>query len=128
MTSSSTARCCRGFLKDPSLIGTVTPAMGGVLGSLALVGVLVGALAAGSVGDILGRRKVMLVAYAWFAVGMGATALVTGTSAFGLLRFLTGIGVGALVGTTGALVAEFAHQARRTCATPSPTRACRWAA
>src|SRR4249920_3053864 len=85
------------FLKDPSLLGPVTPALGGALGSLALVGVLVGALAAGSVGDIIGRRKVMLVAYAWFAIGMGATALVTSTTAFGLLRFLTGIGVGALV-------------------------------
>ena len=31
-----------------------------------------GGPAAGSVGDIVGRRKVMLVAYAWFAVGMGA--------------------------------------------------------
>ena len=59
------------FLKDPSQIGQVTPALGGALGSFALVGVLVGALAAGSVGDIVGRRKVMLVAYAWFAVGMG---------------------------------------------------------
>jgi AAHS family benzoate transporter-like MFS transporter len=101
------------FLKDPNLIGQVSPALGGLLGSLALIGVLVGALAAGSVGDIVGRRKVMLVAYAWFAVGMGATALVTNTSAFGLLRFLTGIGVGALVGTTGALVAEFAPPGKK---------------
>ena len=101
------------FLKDPSQIGQVTPALGGALGSFALVGVLVGALAAGSVGDIVGRRKVMLVAYAWFAVGMGATALVSSTAAFGLLRFLTGIGVGALVGTTGALVAEFAPPGKK---------------
>ena len=101
------------FLKDHSQIGQVTPALGGALGSFALIGVLVGALAAGSVGDIVGRRKVMLVAYAWFAVGMGATALVSSTAAFGLLRFLTGIGVGALVGTTGALVAEFAPPGKK---------------
>jgi AAHS family benzoate transporter-like MFS transporter len=101
------------FLKDPSQIGQVTPALGGALGSFALVGVLVGALLAGSVGDIVGRRKVMLVAYAWFAIGMGATALVSSTGAFGLLRFLTGIGVGALVGTTGALVAEFAPAGKK---------------
>ncbi|GAA4691757.1 aromatic acid/H+ symport family MFS transporter [Pseudonocardia yuanmonensis] len=101
------------FLRDPSQIGAVTPAMGGALGSYALVGVLVGALLAGSVGDIIGRRKVMLTAYAWFSVGMGLTALTTTTSLFGLLRFGTGIGVGALVATTGALVAEFAPKGRK---------------
>ena len=62
------------FLRDPSQIGEVTPALAGALGSYALVGVLVGALLAGSVGDIIGRRKVMLFAYAWFSVGMGVTA------------------------------------------------------
>ncbi|WP_433506661.1 MFS transporter [Pseudonocardia halophobica] len=101
------------FLRDPSQIGAVTPATGGALGSYALVGVLVGALLAGSVGDIIGRRKVMLSAYAWFSVGMGLTAVTTTTTLFGLLRFGTGIGVGALVATTGALVAEFAPKGRK---------------
>lgn len=101
------------FLRDPSQIGAVTPAMGGALGSYALIGVLVGALLAGSVGDIIGRRKVMLTAYAWFSVGMGLTAITTTTTLFGLLRFGTGIGVGALVATTGALVAEFAPKGRK---------------
>ena len=96
------------FLRHPDEIGAVTPAAAGALGSYALVGVLVGALLAGALGDIVGRRKVMLAGYAWFAVFMIFTALATNTTIFGLGRFLTGIGVGALVGTTGALVAEFA--------------------
>src|SRR3989442_3786518 len=53
------------FLRNPGEIGRVTPQVAGALGSYALIGVLVGALLAGTVGDILGRRKVMLVAYAW---------------------------------------------------------------
>ena len=89
----------------PGQIGQVTPPVAGALGSYALFGVLVGALLAGSVADIVGRRKVMLTAYAWFSIGMGATALMNSVGGFGLLRFLTGIGVGALVATTGALVA-----------------------
>jgi AAHS family benzoate transporter-like MFS transporter len=101
------------FLRNPGEIGEVTPAVAGALGSYALVGVLVGALLAGSVGDIIGRRKVMLTAYAWFSVGMALTALATTTTAFGLLRFVTGLGVGALVATTGALVAEFAPRGRK---------------
>ncbi len=101
------------FLRDASHIGTVTPAIAGVLGSYALFGVLVGALLAGSVGDIVGRRKVMLFAYAWFSVGMALTALSTTSAAFGWLRFATGLGVGALVATTGALVSEYAPKGRK---------------
>ncbi len=101
------------FLRDPSQIGAVTPSIAGALGSYALIGVLVGALLAGSVGDILGRRKVMLFAYAWFSIGMGITALTTSTTWFGLMRFATGLGVGALVATTGALVAEYAPKGKK---------------
>jgi AAHS family benzoate transporter-like MFS transporter len=44
---------------------------------------------------------------------MGFTALSTTTTMFGIGRFLTGIGVGALVGTTGALVSEFAPPGKK---------------
>src|SRR6201999_862350 len=82
-------------------------------GSYALVGVLVGALLAGTVGDVLGRRKVMLAAYAWFSVGMAFTAMTSSASLFGILRFTTGLGVGALVATTGALVSEYAPPGKK---------------
>lgn len=101
------------FLRDPSHIGTVTPAIAGLLGSYALFGVMVGALLAGSVGDILGRRKVMLISYAWFSVGMALTALATTSAAFGWLRFCTGLGIGSLVATTAALVSEYAPKGRK---------------
>lgn len=83
------------LLRDPSQLGEVSPAAAGALGSYAMIGVLVGALLAGSVGDIVGRRTVMLTAYTWFAIGMGLTGFATTTTMFGLLRFLTGLGVGA---------------------------------
>lgn len=101
------------FLRDPSHLGAVTPAIAGQLGSYALFGVLVGALLAGSVGDLLGRRKVMLFSYAWFSIGMGVTAMMSSIATFGLMRFVTGLGVGALVATTGALVSEFAPKGKK---------------
>lgn len=101
------------FLRDASHIGPVTPAIAGLLGSYALVGVLVGALLAGTVGDILGRRKVMLVSYAWFSIGMALTAMTTDAATFGWLRFCTGLGVGSLVATTAALVSEYAPKGRK---------------
>ena len=101
------------LLRDPTQIGVVTPGLAGALGSYALIGVLAGALLAGSVGDIIGRRKVMLFAYAWFSVGMALTAMMTNAGTFGLLRFVTGLGVGALVATTGAIVSEFAPPGKK---------------
>jgi AAHS family benzoate transporter-like MFS transporter len=101
------------FLRNPGEIGEVSPEVAGVLGSYALIGVLVGALLAGSVGDIIGRRKVMLASYAWFAAFMGFTALATSATMFGLGRFLTGLGVGALVATTGAIVSEIAPPGKK---------------
>ena len=55
----------------------------------------------------------MLLAYAWFSIGMGVTALMTTTTGFGIMRFVTGLGVGALVATTGAIVSEFAPPGKK---------------
>ncbi|GAA1203969.1 MFS transporter [Prauserella alba] len=103
------------LLDDPSHLGAISPEQGGALGSYALVGVLVGALAAGTFGDLIGRRRIMLLNLAWFSLGMAFTAMTTSVMLFGIGRFFTGIGVGALVGTVGAIVAEFAptHQRNR---------------
>jgi MFS transporter, AAHS family, benzoate transport protein len=101
------------LLADPAQLGEISPQRAGALGSYALIGVMVGALTAGAVGDLIGRRKIILVNLAWFSVGMGATALTHSVATFGLFRFVTGIGVGALVATVGALVAEFAAPQQR---------------
>ena len=101
------------LLRDPSQLGALDAAQAGALGSYALMGVLVGALTAGAIGDFLGRRKMMLINIVWFSVGMALTSLATSVPAFGILRFLTGIGVGALVATAGAVVAEFAPAGKR---------------
>lgn len=101
------------LLRDPSQLGVMDAAQAGALGSYALMGVMVGALAAGAVGDFLGRRKMMLINIVWFSLGMAFTAMATTVPVFGLFRFLTGIGVGALVATAGAVVAEFAPPGRR---------------
>ncbi|MFL4475449.1 MFS transporter [Paeniglutamicibacter sp. MACA_103] len=101
------------LLNDPTQLGAIGPATAGVLGSWALFGVMVGALVTGAIGDYLGRRKIMIAGIIWFSLGMGLTAMAPNVIAFGGLRFLTGIGVGALVATAGAVVAEFAPKGKR---------------
>ncbi len=87
--------------------------LGGLLGSAALFGVLAGALLVGAVGDRVGRRRPMLVAITWLSVGMALTAMSTTAAMFGVLRFVTGLGIGALVATTAAVVSEFAPKGRK---------------
>ena len=101
------------LLRDPSQIGVLDAVQAGLLGSYALMGVMVGALAAGALGDFLGRRKIMIINIVWFSVGMVLTATTSSVMTFGFMRFLTGIGVGALVATAGALIAEFAPAGKR---------------
>lgn len=101
------------LMADPGQIGQLSAGQAGTLGSYALVGVLVGALSAGAVSDRIGRRKVVLVSITWFSLGMAATAFAQSIAVFGMLRFLTGIGLGAILATVGALVAEFAPPERK---------------
>ncbi|MGV9709376.1 MFS transporter [Gordonia sp. NPDC003424] len=101
------------LLADPTQLGHLTPGTAGALGSYALVGMMIGAFIAGSFGDRVGRRRMMLFNIVWFSVGMGATALAHNLLTFGILRCVTGIGIGGLVATAGAMVAEFAPSAKR---------------
>lgn len=101
------------FLRDPAQLGEMTPTMAGALGSYAMIGVLFGALLAGAFSDLVGRRRIMLLSFAWFSVGMALTALTSAPTTFGLMRFVTGLGVGAITATAGALVAEFAPPGKK---------------
>jgi AAHS family benzoate transporter-like MFS transporter len=85
----------------------------GALGSYALVGMVIGTLIAGALTDILGRRRIMLASITWFSVAMGLTAMAPNPEIFGLMRFVTGVGLGGVVPTAIALTVEYAPAHRR---------------
>lgn len=89
------------------------PEQAGLIGSLALVGMLIGTLFVGALTDVFGRRKIMMLSIAWFSVFMVATALAPNPEIFGLFRFLTGLGLGGIVPTCVAMTVEFAPKERR---------------
>ncbi|KOS55980.1 MFS transporter [Rhodococcus rhodochrous] len=101
------------LMKDPTQLGAVSAEQAGMLGSYALIGVLIGALLAGAFGDRVGRRKLTLISITWFSVGMAAAAMTHSVTMFGAMRLLTGIGVGGLIATAGAVVAEFAPPSKK---------------
>lgn len=101
------------LMNDPSQIGPLDPSIAGTVGSLALIGVLLGSFASGFIGDILGRKRMLMIGIAWFSSGMAITALTGTVFTFGLLRFLTGLGLGLVIATAGPIMAEFAPKDRR---------------
>jgi AAHS family benzoate transporter-like MFS transporter len=92
----------------------LTPATVGAIGSFALVGMLVGALLAGALTDVVGRRRVMLVGVCWFSVAMAGCAIAPTPEVFGLFRLLGGIGLGGVMPTAIALTAEYSAAHRRS--------------
>jgi AAHS family 4-hydroxybenzoate transporter-like MFS transporter len=72
------------------------------------VGVMVGALACGPAGDRWGRKPVILASLLFLGVFSLATAFAGSIQMLALLRFMTGIGIGALMPTTVALTSDYA--------------------
>ncbi|KAB8191664.1 MFS transporter [Nonomuraea phyllanthi] len=101
----------------PSLLGdaswSLTPAQVGAIGSYALMGMLIGALVAGVVTDLVGRRKIVIASAAWFSLAMVLCALAPSPELLGVFRFVAGLGLGGIVPTAIALTVEYAPRNRR---------------
>ncbi|MFC8374206.1 MULTISPECIES: aromatic acid/H+ symport family MFS transporter [unclassified Streptomyces] len=90
----------------------ITSAQAGDLGSYATFGMLVGALAAGTVADRIGRKKLMVSCVTLFSLASGLCAVSNGVAVFGLGRTLAGIGLGGLLPTAISMVSDYAPRAR----------------
>ena len=78
----------------------------GVLGSMAFVGMMIGALMAGRISDALGRRRTILACSITFSVFTLLCAFAPQAWVFGAFRLVAGIGLGGLVPSANAMVAE----------------------
>ncbi|MEH7097931.1 MFS transporter [Neobacillus vireti] len=92
----------------------ISPIEAGVLGSYALFGMMFGAMIFGTIADKLGRKKVILICVCIFSVFMILTALTTSPGAFGLCRFITGLGLGGVMPNVIALISEYSPKALRS--------------
>ncbi|WP_424106135.1 MFS transporter [Paraburkholderia sp.] len=79
-----------------------------------LTGLLVGSIVGGTLADRVGRRTVSIVALAWF--GIAGVMSSEAQSIFQLVgwRFITGLGIGAAMPATSAIVAEYSPDRSRS--------------
>ena len=78
-----------------------------------LLGMAVGTSVGGRIGDRYGRRAALIGAAFWFGVTAMLTALCRDVTSFSVLRFITGLGLGAAVPNATALVAEWMPERSR---------------
>lgn len=77
------------------------------------VGMLLGALAAGWMGDVIGRVRTVAIGVAVTALAGLAVALSTGIELFALFRFAQGLGIGGVVPVAATYINEIARSDKR---------------
>ena len=79
------------------------------------IGIMVGALSAGPIGDRFGRRPLLLGSLTIFGIASLLSAVVGSLSVLSLLRFFTGVGIGGGFSGAAALSGDYApHRLRAT--------------
>jgi len=81
--------------------------------SFALAGMMAGAILLAPVSDIIGRRKIIIVSIALVGVSILFTANASSLGEFIVLRFISGVGAGAMLASQAALTAEYSPEKYR---------------
>jgi AAHS family 4-hydroxybenzoate transporter-like MFS transporter len=99
----------------PSLVkewNVARPALGPVL-SAALFGLATGAFAAGPLADRFGRKRVLIASVALFGIACGASSTAGDINELAIMRFVTGLGLGAAMPNAVTLMSEYCPDKRR---------------
>lgn len=85
----------------------------GVVLSMELFGMAAGSVLIGNIADRIGRRPTILFCLIVMTLGMAAALYANDVMTLSVVRFLTGIGIGGMISSTSAMVAEFSNDRRR---------------
>jgi len=85
----------------------------GVILSMELIGMAFGSILLGGVADKYGRRSMTLGCLMVMAFGMYMATTATSPTTLSMWRVFTGLGIGGMLSTTNAIVAEFSNNRRR---------------
>jgi AAHS family 4-hydroxybenzoate transporter-like MFS transporter len=77
------------------------------------IGIMVGALSAGPIGDRVGRKPLLLVSLTIFGLASLGSAFVGSLGLLTFLRFFTGLGIGGAFPGAATLTGDYAPQRRR---------------
>ncbi|MTV36871.1 MFS transporter [Duganella radicis] len=109
---------------DVAIMGFLAPAITkewgisraafGVVMSAAPIGLAIGAILVGPMSDRFGRKKLLMTSVAWFGTFSVLSAFASDVTTLSLLRFLTGLGLGAAMPNTTTLLSEYVPERSRS--------------
>jgi benzoate transport len=85
----------------------------GVVLAMELIGMSFGSILLGGVADRSGRRPIILWCLVLMAAGMYLASIVDTVNKLLMVRFATGVGIGGMLATINAMVAEYSNARRR---------------
>lgn len=91
----------------------VEPQVLGVVLSVELIGMMIGSIVLSTASDKYGRRLILLGSLMVISVAMILTAYCSSIEQLMILRILTGIGIGGVMGPAAAIASEFSPEKRR---------------
>ncbi len=92
---------------------SIAPQALGVVFAAGTFGMVTGAMLLAPVADRIGRRRLILASIALIGVGVTLTAAAATVDTLLLLRFASGVGIGALLASTATIAAEYAPDRKR---------------
>ena len=92
---------------------SIAPTALGVVFSAGLLGMTSGAVFLAPYADRIGRRAMILLSILITGCGVVATAMATTVNLLMLLRFVSGLGIGAMLASVATMAAEYAPDRRR---------------
>ena len=87
---------------------TIAPAQFGLVFSIGLLGMAMGAMFLAPRADIIGRRAMILISAAIMGICVWITVLAQSIEQLIFIRFFSGLGIGCLLASTATLTAEYA--------------------
>jgi benzoate transport len=85
----------------------------GIVLAMELIGMSFGSILLGGIADRHGRRPIILGCLILMAIGMYLASIVDTVNKLLIVRFATGVGIGGMLATINAMVAEYSNARRR---------------
>lgn len=88
----------------------------GIVLSMELIGMAIGSILLGRLADLIGRRPTIQLCLVVMLVGMFLVPFADGLATLSAYRLFTGLGIGGMLASTNAMVAEYANARWRSLA------------
>lgn len=95
----------------------ISLAQGGLLASATMIGAAVGSIIMGLIAENKGRKFALILGLVWIGIGSGLVLIIDSYTHWMILRVITGIGLGGLMGPSTALISQHWNMKYRAKAT-----------